>query len=134
MEKVKQGGFDTSAAYGRRFREAADLAYPEPQGGRNEDQNRLLLRSYMKGLRDMHIVERLVREGRPTTFAQAMMLVQEYEADDYRLHLALDETVDNRLEEPMEIAAFRKSSKNSHTLANDKSAAPSSAEMAKDLA
>ena len=29
VEKVKQGGFDTSAAYGRRFREAADLAYPE---------------------------------------------------------------------------------------------------------
>ena len=34
VEKVKQGGFDTSAAYGRRFREAADLAYPEPQGGK----------------------------------------------------------------------------------------------------
>ena len=39
VEKVKQGAFDTSAAYGRRFREAADLAYPEPLGGRNDDQN-----------------------------------------------------------------------------------------------
>ena len=48
----------------------------------------------MEGLRDRHVVERLVREGRPTSFAQAMMSVQEHEADDYRLDLALDETVD----------------------------------------
>ena len=101
--------------YGRRFIEAADLAYPEPQGGRNEDQNRLLLWNYMKGLRDRHIVERLVREGRPDTFAQAMRLVQEYEADDYRLHLALDEAVEGRHKEPMEVNAFSRPSKPSST-------------------
>ena len=37
-------------------------------------------------------------------------------------------------EEPMEIGVFHKSSKTSSTPANDKSAAPSNAEMAKDLA
>ena len=132
VEKVKQGAFDTSAAYGRRFREAADLAYPEPLGGRNEDQNRLLLRSYMKGLRDRHMVERLIREGRPTTFTQAMLLIQEYEADDYRLHLALDEAVDGRQEEPMEVNAFHRPSKAPSAPA-PQAASPSKDEMAKDL-
>ena len=135
VEKVKQGGFDTSAAYGRRFREAADLAYPEPQGGRNDDQNRLLLRHYMKGLRDRHIVERLVREGRPNTFIQAMILVQSYEADDYRLHLALDETTDGRQEEAMEVNAFNRKSTapNSTSLSTAPPNTPSNMEMTKDI-
>ena len=44
----------------------------------------------MRGLRDRHIVERLVKEGRPETSSQSMNLVIAYEADDYRLRLALD--------------------------------------------
>ena len=132
VEKVKQGAFDTSAAYGRRFREATDLAYPEPLGGRNEDQNRLLLRSYMKGLRDRHMVERLIREGRPTTFTQAMLLIQEYEADDYRLHLALDEAVDDRQIEPMEVNAFQRPSKAS-SAPTPQTTSPSNDEMSKDI-
>ena len=135
VEKVKQGGFDTSAAYGRRFREAADLAYPEPLGGRNEDQNRLLLRHYMKGLRDRHMVERLIREGRPNTFIQAMVLVQSYEADDYRLHLALDDTVDGRQEEPMEVNAFNRKPSNPSNASPSTApqATTSNAEMANDM-
>ena len=132
VEKVKQGAFDTSATYGRRFREAADLAYPAPLGGRNEDQNRLLLRNYMRGLKDRHMVERLVREGRPNTFTQAMLLIQEYEADDYRLHLALDDTLDARQEEPMEVNAFHRPSKNS-SASSPQADTPAKDETAKDI-
>ena len=107
LEKVKQGAYETSASYGRRYREAADLAYPDPVGAaRNENQVRLLLKHYLRGLRDRHTVERLVREGRPADFSQAMTLVQGYEADDYRLSLALDEHVDGRREEAMEVGAY----------------------------
>ena len=90
VDKIRQGAYENSAAYGRRFRECADLAYPVLDGIRNPDQRRLLLKAYMRGLRDRHIVERLVKEGRPETSSQAMNLVIAYEADDYRLRLALD--------------------------------------------
>ena len=108
VEQIKQAAYETTASYGRRFREAADLAYPAPGAAaqRNADQTRLLLRAYMRGLRDRRIVERLVREGRPADFSAAMTLVQAYEADDYRLHLALNEgVIEGRMEEPMEIGA-----------------------------
>ena len=71
----------------------------------------------MKGLRDRHIVERLVREGYPNTFSQAMLLVQEYEADYYRLHLTLDKTVEGPQEEPMEVNAFNQPPKLPHNMA-----------------
>ena len=78
------------------------------------------------------MVERLIREGRPTTFTQAMLLIQEYEADDYRLHLALDEAVDGRQEEPMEVNAFHGPSKAPSAPA-PQAASPTKDEMAKDL-
>ena len=86
----------------------------------------------MKGLKDRHMVERLIREGRPTTFAQAMLLIQEYEADDYRLHLALDEAVDHRQEEPMEVNAFHRPSKTSPA-PSAQSNTPSRDDMSKDI-
>ena len=108
VEQIKQASYEPTASYGRRFREAADLAYPLAGAAaqRNADQTCLLLRAYMRGLRDRRIVERLVREGHPVDFATAMTLVQAYEADDYRLHLALNEgIIEGRVEEPMEIGA-----------------------------
>ena len=99
VEKVKQTPYETAMQYGRRFQDAADLGYPP--AGRNADQERELLKSYTKGLRDRHIVERLVREGRPADFTAAMALVQQYESDEYKLHKALGPS--ERQEEPMEI-------------------------------
>jgi hypothetical protein len=87
VERLRQTAYETTASFGRRFREAADLAYPqEVVGGaphRNQDQRRLLLRCYLKGLRDRCLVERLIKEGRPDDYQKAMKLVDEYEADDY---------------------------------------------------
>jgi hypothetical protein len=107
VEKMRQGAYENTAAYGRRFRESADLAYPVLEGVRNQDQQRLLLRAYMRGLRDRHVVERLIKEGRPDTYSQAMNLVTAYEADDYRLRLALDEGTTGSAEEPMEVGALQ---------------------------
>jgi hypothetical protein len=123
VEKIKQGAYETTASYGRRFRESADLAYPSPGAGRlagrNEDQTWLLLRSYMKGLRDRHVVERLIKEGRPEVYGDAMRLVSAYEADDYRLKRALDEGIIERGEEPMEVGAVSSKDSPNADLAKD---------------
>ena len=103
VEKVKQTGYESTSVYGRKFRDAADLGYPP--AGRNEDQNRTLLRAYLKGLRDRCIVERLIKEGRPETFMDAMTLVQGYESDEYLLNRALEGVITR--EEPMEVDQIR---------------------------
>jgi hypothetical protein len=102
VDKVKQTAYESAMTYGRRFRDTADLGYPP--ANRNADQQRVLLKAYQKGLRDRHMVERLVKEGRPADFTAAMVLVQQYESDDYKLHKALEGT--GRIEEPMEIGAM----------------------------
>lgn len=120
VETIKQGAYEASASYGRRFRDAADLAYPmvevqheegPPGMGRNADQERILLRAYLRGLKDHHLVERLIKEGRPTSYMDAMSLVISYEADEYRLQLALSDTPiatpNDRPEEPMEIGSVK---------------------------
>ena len=42
IKKVKRTAYETTAAYLRKFRDAADLGYPA--AGRNADQHRTLLR------------------------------------------------------------------------------------------
>ena len=60
------------------------------------DQHRIMLTAYLRGLRDRHIVERLVREGRPNTFEEAITLVERYTSDDYALQRALGDTIPRR--------------------------------------
>lgn len=104
VKRVKQASYESSAAYGRRFRDAAGLGYPV--ANRNNDQHRMLLNAYYKGLKDRTIVERLIKEGHPNNFDDAIQLVSQYESDNYRLQKALDEVdVVDRQEEPMEIGA-----------------------------
>ena len=55
IEKVQQGAYETTAAYGRRFREAADLGYPKDN--RNVDQQCTMLGAYLRGMRDRKVVE-----------------------------------------------------------------------------
>ena len=49
VEKVRET-YEGTAAYSRRFRDAADLAYPIAQ--RNADQHRIMKTAYLRGLRD----------------------------------------------------------------------------------
>ena len=106
VKKIKQGAYETSAAYGRRFRDAADRAYPPVNGARNPDQTRILLEEYSGGLHSSTIKGHLCREGRPDSFQAAMTLVQAYEADEYAYRLSNGDTLDyDRVEEPMEVGA-----------------------------
>ena len=104
VKKLKQGAYETSAAYGRRFRDAADRAYPPVNGARNPDQTRILLEEYSRGLYSSTVKGRLCREGRPDSFQAAMTLVQAYEADEYAFRLSSGDSLD-RIEEPMEVGA-----------------------------
>ena len=60
LENISRQPYETTAHYGRRFSEAADMAYPAAQ--RNIDQQRTMLPRYMKGLNDEKMVLRLVQE------------------------------------------------------------------------
>ena len=104
VEWVRQNDYETCATYGRRFREAADLGYPPAT--RNADQKRHLLRTYMRGLRDRQLVERLIKEGKPADLAAAMDLVAQYESDEYIYIKTLKGMLDIRNEEPMEVGAI----------------------------
>ena len=47
---MKEKAYEGTAAYGRRFRDAADLGYPV--ANRNADQNRIMKDAYLRGLRE----------------------------------------------------------------------------------
>lgn len=105
VDKVVQESYELTSNYGRRFRDAVDVAYPA--AGRNADQQRIMLRAYMRGLKDKELVGRLVQEGRPADYVDAMELVTKYESDKYNLDKALNGVVaETRREEPMEVAAM----------------------------
>lgn len=107
VEKVKQEAYETTAAYGRRFREAADLGYPAAQ--RNADQQRLMLRCYMRGLKNRELVGRLVQEARPADYLDAITAVAQYESDRYNIHRALHgvDPTERTGEEAMEVNSLR---------------------------
>lgn len=112
LEKVKRNSYETTMAYGRRFSEAADLAYPH--NARNADQQKTMLRLYMKGLDNEKLVLRLVQEKRPENYIEAIEEVNKYEADNYIVYRALHgeapPDADSREEEPMDISAFQQTS------------------------
>jgi len=112
LDKIKQGPYESTTSCARRFRELQILAYPiildaagQPTE-RNYEQVRLMLRAYTSGLRENNLMERLLREGRPKTVEEAMQLVVTYEADDYVVQVAREDSqAKKRVEEPMEVGA-----------------------------
>ena len=96
VEKTRQSAYEPEASFSRRFREVADAAYPGE--GRNEDQNRILIRAFARGLRSDELARKLVEEGNPTPLEEAFTTLAGYSArkDAYaRL---------SQHEEPMEVA------------------------------
>ena len=96
VEKTRQSAYEPEASFSRRFREVADAAYPTD--ARNEDQNRILIRAFARGLRSDELARKLVEEGNPTSLEDAFETLAGYSArkDAYaRL---------SRHEEPMEVA------------------------------
>ena len=71
LENSRQSEFEIEAAYSRRFIELAETAYPPDQ--RNDDQHRVMVRAYARGLRRPDIARKLIEAHRPTTLDDAVM-------------------------------------------------------------
>jgi hypothetical protein len=106
VETVIRQPYETTTSYGRRFSEAADIAYPA--ANRNADQQRVMLRAYMKGLNNEKLVLRLVQERGPADYLEAIEAVAKYEADSYTVYRALNGAAPpERFEEPMEVSEYK---------------------------
>lgn len=84
VRQIKQSPYETIASFNRRFRDSADGAYPI--AGRNEDQQRILLEAYARGLRDDDMVREIIKKGKPASMDEAMILASDFEngEDEYQ--------------------------------------------------
>ena len=81
----------------------AETVYPVAQ--RNDDQNRILLCAYTRGLANPKIARAVVVRGRPGTLHDAMTLAMQYAAgEDAYCRLGRNDGHDSRNVEPMEVA------------------------------
>jgi hypothetical protein len=107
LEKIKQSAYETTGAYGRRFSEAANMAYAKDD--RNDVVHRVVLERYIKGLRCNALKKRVIQETRPTNIDEALAAVQNFSAQGEQLRCMIadspSDATDQR-EEPMEIGAM----------------------------
>ena len=108
VESMTQGAYETTAAYGRRFREAAEIAYPTYQNApRIDSENRMLWRYYIKGLRNAVTAEKITAQGGAQLFEEAIKQVAKLEAKKQRVTIARQggwiKDNSERREEPMDV-------------------------------
>ena len=108
VESMKQGAYESTAAYGRRFREAVEEAYPLDYGEeRNGSEARMLWRYYLKGLRDNSLSEKITSQGGQKDFELAITKVATIQAKKERVKVAREggwvKSTGSRLDEPMDI-------------------------------
>lgn len=99
IQGMQQSPYETLPSYNRRFREAADMAYPDIP--RNSDQVRILVKAYLAGINDDELVKAVMKTliGKPRCLDTYMDTAAEYdENDDEYLRLG-------RAEKAMEVAA-----------------------------
>ena len=119
LEKICRQSYEATAPYGRRFSEAADLAYPAAQ--RNADQQRTMLRRYMKGFGDKKLVLRLIQERDPADYLEAIEAVAKFESDDYQVYRAVNGVAPpERQVEPMDISAVNPRGASAAPLTDDR--------------
>ena len=63
VEKTRQSAYEQESSFSRRFREVADAAYPGE--GRNENQNRILIHAFARGLRSDELARKTGGRGQP---------------------------------------------------------------------
>ena len=100
LVKMTKKGQETVVGFSRRYREAADHAYPV--GNRNPDQQRIMVKGFLNGIQDSRMAWELIRANQPNTLAEAM--------DGVAQLAGAEETMERmglRREEPMELAAVR---------------------------
>ncbi len=102
LDELRQSAHESDNMFGRRFRDLADTAYPVNQ--RNDDQHRIMLKAYVRGLRLTTTARKLIQDGAPCTLQGALHLVSQYaERQD-----AFDRMRPG--EEPMEVGTVAKGS------------------------
>jgi hypothetical protein len=107
LETIKQTAYETSAAYARRFVEAANVAYD--QADRNDVVQRIVLERYVKGLRSKTLKRRLCLETIPDTIDTAIAAVENFAVQEERHKRMTGDDADDPTpgETPMEIGAIR---------------------------
>ena len=96
LDSTKQGSNETLASFVRRFRSLANSAYPCET--RNADQQRLMLKSFARGIKSAEVAKKLVDEHAPQSIETAY---------DIAMRLGANQLAYDRLgcrEEPMEIS------------------------------
>jgi hypothetical protein len=81
LDSIRQEPDETDTAYSRRFREIADTAYPPAQ--RNDDQQRIMLRAYARGLACPDTARKLIENHRPMNISDAMTAVIQINTHTY---------------------------------------------------
>jgi hypothetical protein len=101
LEKTKQRTEETTGSNGRRFKEAAAMAYSTEN--RNPAVEAILLNRYIKGLHSAAIKRRLIQEDDPKTVEAASKAVERFTVQEMRMKRILDNDYDPSGPEPMEI-------------------------------
>ena len=99
LDRVTQSAFEPTQQYVRRFREVADMAYPI--NTHNVDQERLLIKTFARGLAADAIAAKLVKVSQFSLEAAVILVPQACLRQD--AYSRLGRTI--RFEEPMEIGA-----------------------------
>ena len=116
VDSIIRGPAESIAKYGRRFKRAVNLAYPLAQGAVHPPMSSRFLKSkYLNGLNHPDLMGRILREGRPDTYEQAMDFAARYEADEQniRAHITqCNQPLAERIEEPMDVNMLQYTSQN----------------------
>ena len=111
VEVMCQKDYESTKDYGRKYKEAVDLAYPltilSPQ---NDIADRYILGGFIRGLSDRKLAERLVRRGLPDTLDDTIKAALKMEDAEKGVKsmfkVAGRNSQPTRQEEPMEIDAM----------------------------
>ena len=103
LEKTKQRAEENNGSYGRRYTEAANMAYPAT--ARNAAVEAILLNGYIKGLRKTALKLRLIQEVDPETVKDAIKAIERFTVQALRMKRVEDNEHDPRDAEPMEVGA-----------------------------
>ena len=114
VQNMTREHYETTAAYGGRFRKAVEDAYPLPVGvQREQSETKQLVEFYIKGLNNEPIKIKLIAKGYPATYELAIAKVAELEANHSRIQMAREKGLlsnppapTDRLDEPMEVGAM----------------------------
>ena len=116
VEMMAQKAYESTKDYGRRYKDAVDLAYPLTiQSPQNDIADRYILGGFIRGLEDRKLAERLVRKGLPDTLddvIKAALKMEDAEKGVKSMFSVPGRTTQpTRQEEPMEIDAMASSSR-----------------------